>query len=92
MHELIDETAKRYPDRTALQCWDGSVSYKELADYTSRLGSFLIFQNVGPEVLVLVCFDKSLWAVVSMLGVRKASGAFVCIDPAQPIDRLKAII
>lgn len=92
MHELIDETAKRYPDRMALQCWDGSVSYKELADYTSRLGSFLIYQNVGPEVLVLVCFDKPLWAVVSMLGVRKASGAFVCIDPAQPIDRLKAII
>lgn len=92
MYELIDETAKRYPDRTALECWDGSVSYTELAEYTLRLGNFLVFQNIGPEVLVPECFDKSLWAVVSMLGVQKAGGAFVCIDPAQPIDRLNAII
>ncbi|PYH40075.1 acetyl-CoA synthetase-like protein [Aspergillus saccharolyticus JOP 1030-1] len=92
LHELIDETAKLYPDRTALECWDGSVSYSELVEYTSRLGRFLISQDVGPEVFVPVCFDKSLWAVVSMLGVLKAGGAFVCIDPAQPTERLKTII
>ncbi|RAL07335.1 acetyl-CoA synthetase-like protein [Aspergillus homomorphus CBS 101889] len=92
LHEQIDEAAKLYPDRTALECWDGSVSYSELVDYTSRLGNFLIAQKVGPEVFVPVCFDKSLWAVVSMLGVLKAGGAFVCIDPAQPIDRLSTII
>ncbi|PYH86198.1 acetyl-CoA synthetase-like protein [Aspergillus uvarum CBS 121591] len=92
LHEQIDEAAKQYPNRTALECWDGSVSYSELVDYTARLGNFLISQNVGPEVFVPVCFDKSLWAVVSMLGVLKAGGAFVCIDPAQPIDRLRTII
>lgn len=92
MHEMIDETAKNFPDSTALECWDGSISYAELSDYTSRLGSFLISRNVGPEVFVPVCFDKSLWAVVSMLGVMKAGGAFVCIDPAQPMERLRTII
>ncbi|KAH8432011.1 uncharacterized protein LDX57_009658 [Aspergillus melleus] len=92
LHELIDERATTCPDSTALECWDGSVSYVDLVDYTSRLGNFLISQNVGPDVFVPVCFDKSLWAVVSMLGVLKAGGAFVCIDPAQPIDRLSTII
>ncbi|KAJ9487562.1 hypothetical protein VN97_g5752 [Penicillium thymicola] len=92
MHELIDEQAQTRPESTALECWDGAVSYAQLVDYTSRLGSFLISQNVGPEVFVPVCFDKSLWAVVSMLGVMKAGGAFVCIDPAQPVDRLQKII
>ncbi|CAI7655936.1 unnamed protein product [Penicillium bialowiezense] len=91
MHELIDAQARSRPDSTALECWDGSVSYAQLVDYTSRLGSFLVTQNVGPEVFVPVCFDKSLWAVVSMIGVMKAGGAFVCIDPAQPVDRLETI-
>jgi amino acid adenylation domain-containing protein len=92
MHDLIDEQAKLRPDSIALECWDGAVSYAQLVDYTARLGSFLITQKVGPEVFVPVCFDKSLWAVVSMLGVMKAGGAFVCIDPAQPVDRLQTII
>lgn len=91
MHELIDDRAQICPDATALNCWDGAVTYAELADYTSRLGHFLIDEDVGPEVFVPVCFDKSLWAVVSMLGVLKAGGAFVCIDPAQPLERLRTI-
>jgi amino acid adenylation domain-containing protein len=92
MHDLIDEQAKLRSESTALECWDGAVSYAQLADYTSRLGSYLVTQNVGREVFVPVCFDKSLWAVVSMLGVMKAGGAFVCIDPAQPVERLQTII
>ncbi|KAJ6182276.1 hypothetical protein N7485_000918 [Penicillium canescens] len=92
MHEIIDQQAQTRPEFTALECWDGSVSYAQLVDYTDRLGNFLISQDVGPEVFVPVCFDKSLWAVVSMLGVLKAGGAFVCIDPAQPVDRLQTII
>ncbi|CAG8937825.1 unnamed protein product [Penicillium salamii] len=92
MHDLIDAQARSRPESTALECWDGTISYAQLMDYTSRLGSFLVTQNVGPEVFVPVCFDKSLWAVISMLGVMKAGGAFVCIDPAQPVDRLETII
>ncbi|CAG7922993.1 unnamed protein product [Penicillium olsonii] len=92
MHDLIDAQAKSRPESTALECWDGTITYAQLVDYTSRLGSFLLTQNVGPEVFVPVCFDKSLWAVISMIGVMKAGGAFVCIDPAQPVDRLETII
>lgn len=92
MHEMIDDTARNSPENMALACWDGTVTYSQLADYTSRLGNYLISHNIGPGVFVPLCFDKSLWAVVSMLGVQKAGGAFVCIDPAQPIDRLKTII
>lgn len=92
MHDLIDTQAASRPESIALECWDGAVSYAQLADYTSRLGSFLTTQKVGPEVFVPVCFDKSLWAVISMIGIMKAGGAFVCIDPAQPVDRLETII
>lgn len=92
LHELIEDRASTSPNATALNCWDGAVTYAELSDYTSRLGQYLIGEDVRPEVFVPVCFDKSLWAVVSMLGVLKAGGGFVCIDPAQPLERLGAIV
>ncbi|EAU30201.1 predicted protein [Aspergillus terreus NIH2624] len=92
LHEQIDKTALTCPDKIALECWDGSMTYAQLVDYTNRVGNFLIDQNIRPSVFVPCCFDKSLWAAISMLGVLKAGGAFVCIDPAQPIDRLTTII
>ncbi|KAL4894930.1 hypothetical protein BDV59DRAFT_200709 [Aspergillus ambiguus] len=92
LHEQIDRRAATCPDKIALECWDGRVTYAQLVDYTSRLGNFLIDQGIGPSVFVPCCFDKSLWAAISMLGVLKAGGAFVCIDPAQPVDRLTTIM
>jgi non-ribosomal peptide synthetase component F len=56
-----------------------------LADYLSTRG-------IGPEVIVPLCFEKSLWAIVSLLAVLKAGGAFVLLDISQPVSRLESII
>jgi non-ribosomal peptide synthetase component F len=47
---------------------------------------------VGPDVFVLVCCEKSLWAVVAVMGVLKVGGAFILLDASQPIDRLQTAI
>ncbi|KAI9708855.1 MAG: hypothetical protein M1812_007875 [Candelaria pacifica] len=43
--------------------------------------------DVGPEVTVPLCFKQSMWTVVAMLGVLKAGGTFVELDPEQPESR-----
>lgn len=50
MHEMIDDTTRTSPDNMALDCWDGTVTYAQLSDYTSRLGNYLIAHNIGPGV------------------------------------------
>ena len=47
---------------------------------------------VGPESLVPLLFEKSLWTIVSMMAVIRAGGAFVPLDPFHPTERLKSII
>lgn len=48
--------------------------------------------GVAPEVLVPVCFEKSMWAIVTMVAILRAGGAFVPLDPLHPKDRLETIV
>lgn len=92
VHNLIDDQACMHPDSPAICSWDGNMTYGELSMSSTRLAYHLISLGIGPEVLVPLCFEKSKWAIVAILAILKAGGAFVPLDPSQPIDRLESII
>lgn len=84
--------AERSPQSPALCSWDGDLTFSELEKLSSVLARKLINAGIRLETLVPVCFEKSLYAVVSMVAILRAGGAFVPLDPSHPTDRLKAII
>lgn len=91
VHELVQEQVHRQPNAPAVCVWDSNLTYQELDNLSSRLAGRLVVLGVGPEAMVPICFEKSKWAVVAMLGILKAGGAFVPLDPAQPLTRLEAM-
>ncbi|KAJ5107519.1 hypothetical protein N7456_004194 [Penicillium angulare] len=92
IHDAIRDQVTRGPDREAVCAWDGSLTYRELDVLASKLACHLRMQGVGPEARVALLFDKSKWNVVAMLGVMKAGGAFVPMDPTHPTSRLQRLI
>jgi amino acid adenylation domain-containing protein len=90
-HDLISAQTNQQPDFPAICSWDGNLTYAELDNLSSCLGEYLSSRGIGPEVIVPLCFEKSLWAVVSLLAVLKAGGAFVLLDVSQPVARLESI-
>lgn len=92
VQDLIAEQAHRAPDREAVFSWDGHLTYGALDDLSDRLGKYLVSLGVGPEGIVPICFEKSMWAVVAILGILKAGGAFVPLDPSHPSARRRALI
>lgn len=82
--EMIDQNVQSHPDAPAVCSWDGDLSYQELDSLANRLANHLVSLGVGPEVLVPMCMEKSVWAVVAFLAVLKAGGAFVPMDATQP--------
>lgn len=81
------------PNDQAIISWDGDLTYQELCQLSDHLASHLISTlHVGPETLVPVCFEKTKWAVVAILAILKAGGAFVPLSPHYPLNRLKEII
>jgi amino acid adenylation domain-containing protein len=64
------------------------LSYAELNERANRLAHLLRERGVGPEVIVAICVERSLEMVISLLGVLKAGGAYLPLDPSYPQERL----
>ncbi|KAL4747877.1 hypothetical protein BDW72DRAFT_196305 [Aspergillus terricola var. indicus] len=92
IHVLFERSAAAAPDAPAIASWDGEFSYAQLNKYASQLARVLVEMDFGPEDLIPICFEKSSWALVAMLGILKAGAGFVPLDPAHPPERLSAII
>ncbi|KAI9368786.1 hypothetical protein BJX61DRAFT_546202 [Aspergillus egyptiacus] len=92
IHDIIRDQAVRRPHDEAICSWDGSLSFMEFDRQASTLAYHLQAQGVGPETLVPLCFDKSIWYFVALLAVLKAGGAFVPLDPTHPPARLQSLI
>ncbi|CAG7926464.1 unnamed protein product [Penicillium olsonii] len=60
-----------------------TLSYAELDHITTKWACYLQTRGVGPEYLVPIMMDHSMWAVVAEIAILKAGGAFVPLDPAQ---------
>ncbi|KAK7983690.1 mitochondrial membrane protein [Apiospora arundinis] len=90
-HELIRKQSDLQPDAPAVCAWDGGFTYREMEQLSSYLANCLIDKGVGPEVFVPLYFEKSCWTTIAMLGVIKAGGAFILLEPSHPLQRLQQI-
>ncbi|KAM0491964.1 hypothetical protein ACHAP8_010204 [Fusarium lateritium] len=84
---LFWQAVATYHDATAIQAWDGHLTYGSLAEHAGRLGKRLVQKGVRPETMVPCCMDKSLWTTVAMVAVILAGGTIIPLDPAHPRAR-----
>jgi amino acid adenylation domain-containing protein len=91
LHELIAQQAQRAPNATVSDD-SSSLSFAELDERASRLAFRLRGLGVGPDELVGVCMQRSTDLVVALLGILKAGGAFMPLEPDQPAQRLALML
>jgi amino acid adenylation domain-containing protein len=88
VHELIEAQAAKSPDAVAAAYDDQSFTYGELNRRANQLAHHLRGLGVKPGMLVGICVERSLEMLVGLLGILKAGGTYVPLDPAFPPDRL----
>ncbi|MER7004846.1 amino acid adenylation domain-containing protein [Dactylosporangium sp. NPDC000555] len=92
VHAQIREHARRRPDSIALRCDGLTVTYGELDRRAQALARRLRRLGVGRDDIVALLLDPGIDAVVAMLGVLHAGGAFAVLDPQHPTRRLEFIL
>ncbi|HEX8246377.1 MAG TPA: amino acid adenylation domain-containing protein, partial [Longimicrobium sp.] len=88
IHERFEAQAGRTPDAVAVVYEDRQLTYGELNRRANRLAHHLRALGVGPDVRVAICVERGPEMVVAVLGVLKARGAYLPLDPGYPQDRL----
>ncbi len=92
VHEIFQENARKTPDASAIESLAGNFTYGELDLKTTQLAHELLQIGVQVNELIPIAFEKSPWAIVSMLAIMKAGAGYVPLDPAHPDDRLQTIL
>jgi amino acid adenylation domain-containing protein/non-ribosomal peptide synthase protein (TIGR01720 family) len=92
IHELVEVQAARSPEACAVAFGSQRLTYAALNTRANQLARHLRALGVGPEAIVGVCMERSPEAIVALLGVLKAGGAYLPLDPAYPQERLAFMV
>ncbi|MEP6741509.1 MAG: amino acid adenylation domain-containing protein [bacterium] len=88
IHELFEDQAARTPNAIALVCADRELSYRELNARANQLAHLLIRRGVSANSRVGLCMKRSAESIVALLGILKAGGTYVPLNPDHPPARL----
>ena len=92
LHGLFEAQVERTPEAIAIVFDNERLTYRELNERANQIAHYLRSLSVDAEMLVGICIERSIEMIVGMLGILKAGGAFVPLDPSQPQERLEFIL
>jgi tyrocidine synthetase-3 len=90
--QLFEEQVDEFPDKTAVVFKEELLTYKQLNYKANQLALNLMKVGVGRNTPVGILAEKSLDVIVGILGILKAGGVYVPIDPDYPSLRINFII
>ncbi len=92
IHELFEEQVQRTPDAVAVVFENQQLTYQELNQRANQLANYLQTLGVSADKLVGLCLKPSLARIIGLLGILKAGGVYLPIDPVYPQERLRFMI
>ena len=90
--DIFFEVSKRFSKNIAVYHDKETLTYKDLDEKSNQLARYLIDQGVCSGMLVGLFIEKSIPAIVSIIGVLKSGAAYLPLDPTYPKNRIKMII
>ncbi len=92
VHQLLEESAKRQPEATALVCGANRVSYAALDALANQVAHGLRQRGVKRGDRVAIFLHNSVEAVAALFGVLKADAVFVIINFQTKHEKLAYIL
>ena len=90
--EILEHTARQYPDKIALKDSVHSVSYKELVEKAKQIASYIIKQGTEQNKPIAVCIDRNIESIILFMGIVYSGNFYVPLDTTQPVERISLIL
>ncbi|MFB6456953.1 amino acid adenylation domain-containing protein [Chitinophaga sp. Hz27] len=92
VHALFSAQALLTPEAIALTAGDRNLSYHELEIQSGCLTACLQQYQIAAGEPVAILADRSIEAIIAMLGILKAGAVFLPLDPTFPAERIHAML
>ncbi len=91
VHKKFEELARSNPHTISLIHGSKKINYEQLNSRSNRLANHLSY-NLQPEEVVGIYMHPSVDQVTAVMGVLKAGGAFLLIDPSLPVQKIQLML
>ena len=88
VHELFEQRVTLHPDAVAAVQDERQWTYRELNSRANRIGRALLARGLRREGVVAVVMERNLDWLAAVLGVLKAGGVYLPVEPHFPADRI----
>ncbi len=88
IYQLFTEQVERTPTNIAVVFENQTLTYQELNNRANQLANYLQKKGVKPETIVGLYLERNIAAIVGILGIMKAGGAYLPLDAALPATGL----
>jgi len=92
VEQFLENSAKKYPAKTALICKDERLTYQQIEEQSNRLAHALIAAGVQRGDRVVTFLPNSVEAVLAIFATLKAGAVFVVLNPSTKSDKLNYIL
>lgn len=90
--ELVRLQASARPDRIALICGAGRLSYRKLDDQADRIAAGLQRDGAGSGTVVAICSANAIAYVAVFLGTLRTGAAVCPLSPSSTADQLLSML
>ncbi|OKH38899.1 non-ribosomal peptide synthetase [Calothrix sp. HK-06] len=92
IHQLFEEQVEKIPDAVAVVFESEEITYQELNQRANQVAHYLQKLGIGANKLVGLCLEPSIARIIGLLGIFKAGGVYLPLDPVYPQERLSFMI
>lgn len=92
VHQCLEESARRFPGKTALVCGERRFTYAEIEASAARFARRLAELGVKRQDRVAIFLENSPEAVIALYGILKARAVFVMLSPTLKPKKLGYIL
>ncbi|MCP4990325.1 MAG: amino acid adenylation domain-containing protein [Colwellia sp.] len=92
IHQLFENQAAQKPDQIAIMYEGQHLTYRELNEKANQLAYYIRHLGIVPDDPVGICMDRSFDMLVSIIGILKAGGVYLPLDPTYPIERISFML
>lgn len=92
VHQLVEHMVEKHPEQIAVVHGEQRFTYLHVNERANKIARWLKKQGIGRGQIVVLFFERGVEAVIAMLAVLKAGGAYLPLAPADPLERLTSIV